>query len=62
MSIHGYCAHARTAAASVQGLLARFPDDVRAHLEAGGCPRPEGRVDPFAAGSPERTAIEALAA
>src|SRR6185503_18603944 len=39
MSIHGYCAHARTGAGSVQGLLARFPDAVRAHLEARGCPR-----------------------
>jgi NADH-quinone oxidoreductase subunit F len=62
MSMHGYCAHSRTAAASVQGLLARFPDDVRAHLDARRCPRPEGRVDPFAPGSPERTAIEGLAA
>jgi NADH-quinone oxidoreductase subunit F len=58
MSIHGYCAHARTDAAAVQGLLARFPDEVRAHLEARGCPRPGGRVDPFAPGSPERAAIE----
>jgi NADH-quinone oxidoreductase subunit F len=62
MSMHGYCAHSRTGAASVQGLLARFPDDVRAHLEARGCPRPEGRVDPFAPGSPERAAIEGLVA
>jgi NADH-quinone oxidoreductase subunit F len=61
MSMHGYCAHARTGAASVQGLLARFPDDVRAHIEAHGCPRPDGRVDPFAPGSPERAAIEGLA-
>ncbi|HVR71529.1 MAG TPA: NADH-ubiquinone oxidoreductase-F iron-sulfur binding region domain-containing protein [Vicinamibacteria bacterium] len=61
MSIHGYCAHSRTGAASVQGLLALFPDDVQAHLQARGCPRPEGRVDPFAPGSPERAAIEGLA-
>ncbi len=61
MSIHGYCAHSRTGAGSVQGLLARFPDDVRAHLEARGCPRPDERVDPFAPGSPERAAIEGLA-
>jgi hypothetical protein len=62
MSMHGYCAHSRTAAASVQGLLARFPGDVRAHLEARGCPRPQGRVDPFSPESPERAAIEGLAA
>jgi NADH-quinone oxidoreductase subunit F len=62
MSMHGYCAHSRTAAGSVQGLLGRFPDDVRAHLDARGCPRPEGRVDPFAPGAPERLAIEGLAA
>ena len=62
MSIHGYCAHARTGAASVQGVLARFPGDVRAHLEARGCPRSSERVAPFAAGSPERTAIEGLVA
>jgi len=61
MSVHGYCAHSRTAAASVTGLLARCPDAVAAHLAARGCPRPEGRVDPFAACSPERTAIEAQA-
>jgi NADH-quinone oxidoreductase subunit F len=62
MAMHGYCAHARTGAASVQGLLARFPDDVRAHLEARRCPRPQGHVDPFAPGSPERAAIEGLVA
>ena len=61
MSIHGYCAHARTGAASVQGLLARYPDEVRAHLAAKGCPRPADRADPFAPASPERTAIEGLA-
>jgi NADH-quinone oxidoreductase subunit F len=60
MAMHGYCAHARTGAASVQGLLARFPEDVRAHLDARRCPRPEGRLDPFAPGSPERAAIEGL--
>jgi len=61
MSGHGYCAHSRTAAASVTGLLARCGDDVAAHLAARGCPRPEGRVDPFTSGSPERTAIESQA-
>jgi NADH:ubiquinone oxidoreductase subunit F (NADH-binding) len=60
MSGHGYCAHCRTAAAAVSGLLARVPDDVAAHLAARGCPR-EGNSagDPFAPGSPERAAIEA---
>jgi NADH-quinone oxidoreductase subunit F len=61
MSDHGYCAHSRTAAASVRGLLARFENDVAAHLAAGRCPRPSSRVvDPFAPGSPERAAIEAV--
>src|SRR6185503_3704583 len=58
MSQHGYCAHGRTAAASVTGLLSTFRADVEAHLAARGCPRPEGRVDPFGDGSPERAAIE----
>ena len=62
MKDHGYCAHSRTAAASVTGLLARFRADVEAHLAAGRCPRPDARpCDPFANGSPERRAIEALA-
>jgi NADH-quinone oxidoreductase subunit F len=60
MSIHGYCAHARTGATSVQGLLARFSRDVQAHLEARGCPRATDRPAPFAAGSAERAAIEGL--
>jgi NADH-quinone oxidoreductase subunit F len=58
MSGHGYCAHARTAAGVVQGLLARFRDDVAAHLAAGRCPREGGAADPFAPGSPERAASE----
>jgi NADH:ubiquinone oxidoreductase subunit F (NADH-binding) len=58
MKDHGYCAHSRTAAASVTGLLARFPEDVAAHIRAGGCPRPSAPRDPFAPGSPERRAIE----
>ncbi|HET7292863.1 MAG TPA: NADH-ubiquinone oxidoreductase-F iron-sulfur binding region domain-containing protein [Vicinamibacteria bacterium] len=61
MSDHGYCAHPRSAASAVQGLLSRFNLDVDAHVAARRCPRPEGRCDPFAAGSPERAAIEALA-
>lgn len=59
MQPHGYCAHSRTAATSLTGLLARVPDAVAAHLRSGGCPQPDGRVDPFAAASPERRAIEA---
>lgn len=59
MTIHGYCAHCRTAASSVTGLLARFRDDVAAHLSARGCPRRGSGADPFASDSPERLAIEA---
>jgi len=56
MAGHGYCAHARTAAGVVQGLLARFRDDVAAHLSAGRCPREGDGCDPFAPDSPERAA------
>lgn len=59
MTVHGYCAHGRTAAASVSGLLARWPHEVSAHLAARGCPRPGLTLDPFGEGSPERKAIEA---
>jgi NADH-quinone oxidoreductase subunit F len=60
MSDHGYCAHSRTAAGSVRGLLSRSERDVAEHLAAGRCPRPSSRpVDPFAPGSPERAAVEA---
>jgi len=58
MSQHGYCAHGRTAAASVTGLLAVFGSEVEAHLAARGCPRPDARSDPFGDASAERTAIE----
>ncbi|HEY2942967.1 MAG TPA: NADH-ubiquinone oxidoreductase-F iron-sulfur binding region domain-containing protein [Vicinamibacteria bacterium] len=58
MSVHGYCAHCRTAAAAVPGLLARFREDVAAHLEARACPRSDAQADPFGSGSPERRAIE----
>ena len=61
MKDHGYCAHSRTAAASVTGLLARFPADVLAHLAAGACPRGGGAYDPFAPGSSHRLAIEVAA-
>jgi NADH-quinone oxidoreductase subunit F len=59
MSGHGYCAHCRTAAAAVSGVLARVPEEVSAHLAARGCPRGGTGGDPFAPLSPERTAIEA---
>jgi NADH-quinone oxidoreductase subunit F len=60
MKDHGYCAHSRTAAAAVTGLLSRFPAVVRAHLEVRRCPNPSAPLDPFAPGSPERRAIESL--
>jgi NADH-quinone oxidoreductase subunit F len=59
MADHGYCAHSRTAAAAVTGLLRRVPAAVEAHLADKRCPR-EGRPrDPFHPASPERSAIEA---
>ncbi|MGE0454885.1 MAG: NADH-ubiquinone oxidoreductase-F iron-sulfur binding region domain-containing protein [Vicinamibacteria bacterium] len=61
MSIHGYCAHSRTAAASVSGLLERCRAELDAHL-AGGCPRPGGRWRPFDDDAPARRAIESLVA
>jgi NADH:ubiquinone oxidoreductase subunit F (NADH-binding) len=60
MAGHGYCAHGRTAAASVTGLLARFSREVRAHLDTRGCPRPQAQTRPFDTDSPERAAIEAV--
>jgi NADH-quinone oxidoreductase subunit F len=62
MASHGYCAHSRTAAGSVRGLLARFRGDVEEHLRLGRCPRPGPPVDPFGPASPERTEIEAVLA
>jgi NADH-quinone oxidoreductase subunit F len=59
MSGHGYCAHCRTAALAVSGVLARVPDDVSAHLSARACPRGGSAGDPFAPSSPERAALEA---
>ncbi|HEV7499198.1 MAG TPA: hypothetical protein VGQ33_04300, partial [Vicinamibacteria bacterium] len=55
---HGYCAHSRTAAAAVTGLLRRVPAVVEEHLSAGGCPRHASARDPFHPASPERIAIE----
>lgn len=62
MSGHGYCAHGRTGAGVVMGLLARFGAEVEAHLVHGGCPRPETACDPFAPDSPERGALSAALA
>jgi NADH-quinone oxidoreductase subunit F len=60
MSGHGYCAHSRTAASSVAGLLGRFRADAEDHLRAGRCPRPGPAFDPFGPASPERVAIESV--
>jgi NADH:ubiquinone oxidoreductase subunit F (NADH-binding) len=60
MSGHGYCAHGRTAATSLTGLLGRFRADVDEHVGGG---RRRGRhADPFGPDSPERSAIEAVVA
>jgi NADH-quinone oxidoreductase subunit F len=59
MSVHGYCAHGRTGAAAVMGLVARFRKDVDQHLAARGCPRGAPPSDPFGDDSGERKAIEA---
>ena len=58
MRPHGFCAHARTAAGAVTGLLERARPAVAARLrgEADG----GTAVRPFDAGSPERAAIEAV--
>jgi NADH-quinone oxidoreductase subunit F len=57
MSQHGYCAHSRTAAAAVTGLLGRFRAEVDAHISGG--PRRGRHADPFGPVSGERVAIEA---
>jgi NADH:ubiquinone oxidoreductase subunit F (NADH-binding) len=63
MSMHGYCAHSRTAAGVATGLLQRFRSDLEAHLGRAGCPRgAAGACAPFDVGSPERAAIEATVA
>jgi NADH-quinone oxidoreductase subunit F len=59
MSAHGYCAHGRTGAASVTGLVSRFRKDVDEHVAARGCPRGGPLSDPFGDDSPEQRAIEA---
>jgi NADH-quinone oxidoreductase subunit F len=62
MAGHGYCAHSRTAAAAVTGLLRRVPSAVEAHLAARRCPGGGTARDPFHPASPERAAIEAILA
>jgi NADH-quinone oxidoreductase subunit F len=62
MADHGYCAHSRTAAAAVTGLLRRVPSAVSAHLAARRCPHGGVVRDPFHPTSPERAAIEATLA
>jgi len=62
MSDHGYCAHSRTAAAAVTGLLRRVPSSVEAHVAARPCPHASTSRDPFHPDSPERAAIEATIA
>lgn len=62
MADHGYCAHSRTAAAAVTGVLRRVPSVLEAHLGGQGCPHRDAAVDPFGAASPERAAIEAVLA
>jgi NADH-quinone oxidoreductase subunit F len=57
MSQHGYCAHSRTAAAAVTGLLGRFRAEADAHVSGG--PRRGRHADPFGPDSRERAAIEA---
>jgi NADH-quinone oxidoreductase subunit F len=52
MSGHGYCAHCRTGAAVVGGLLAQ--------ASSWGSREEGGAYDPFAPDSPERAAIEAV--
>jgi NADH-quinone oxidoreductase subunit F len=60
MSGHGYCAHCRTAASVATGLVARFARAVEGHVAHGSCPSPGMRhPDPFAPGSPERSAVAA---
>ena len=60
MSQHGYCAHSRTAAGSVTGLLSRFRAEVEGHVTGG---RRRGRhADPFGPDSEERGIIEAVVA
>jgi NADH-quinone oxidoreductase subunit F len=60
MTMHGYCAHCRTAAAAVTRLVSLRRRDVDSVL-AGTSEKAAGPLpyDPFAAGSPQRAAIEA---
>jgi NADH-quinone oxidoreductase subunit F len=61
MGMHGYCAHCRAAAASVTRLVSLNDAKVSAVI-GGGAAEPASEYDPFAPGSPERAAIEAVLA
>jgi NADH-quinone oxidoreductase subunit F len=56
MKMHGYCAHSRTAAHVVEGVLANWSAHVADHA-AGPCGL--RAMDPFAPGSPEQAALAA---
>jgi NADH-quinone oxidoreductase subunit F len=61
MGMHGYCAHCRAAAFSVSALLALEGPAVARLIEGQGAPAPSASTyDPFAPGSAERRAIEAI--
>jgi len=67
MAMHGYCAHCRAGAGAVTRLVALNRPRIEDVLTATGpAPRSAGRTtggdsfDPFAPGSPQRRAIEAL--
>jgi len=60
MAMHGYCAHCRAAAWAMTRLVSQTEPRMPVEAEA---PRPPSAAyDPFAAGSPERAAIEAVLA
>ena len=63
MGMHGYCAHCRAAAGSVTRLVSLNGPSVAAVVAGAGRPsRPPATYDPFAPGSPQRAAIEAVLA
>jgi hypothetical protein len=58
MADHGYCAHCRTAAQVVGGLLSTRRESAEGRPEPS--PRERGVFDPLAPHSPERAAIEGV--
>jgi NADH-quinone oxidoreductase subunit F len=58
MAMHGYCAHCRTAASSVTGLLARADRAVSSRPAVAGSAGSDFAFDPFSPHSEERAAIE----